>query len=135
MRQRRRRRATEDAAINITPLLDIVFILLIFFIVTTSFAKEFGVDMNRPANAPVKERERTELIAVRIEADGTVLVEDRAVDLRAVRANIESGLARKPQASVVVVAHRAAEAGLMVRVVDQARLAGAANVSLAAPAR
>lgn len=135
MRQRRRRRATEDAAINITPLLDIVFILLIFFIVTTSFAKEFGVDMNRPANAPVKERERAELIAVRIEADGTVLVEDRAVDLRAVRANIESGLARKPQASVVVVAHRAAEAGLMVRVVDQARLAGAANVSLAAPAR
>ena len=135
MRQRRRRRATEDAAINITPLLDIVFILLIFFIVTTSFAKEFGVDMNRPANAPVKERERAELIAVRIEADGTVLVEDRAVDLRAVRANIESGLARKPQASVVVVAHRAAEAGLMVRVVDQARLAGAANVSLAAAAR
>jgi len=134
MRQRRRRRATEDAAINITPLLDIVFILLIFFIVTTSFAKEFGVDMNRPANAPVKERERAELIAVRIEADGTVFVEDRAVDLRAVRANIESGLARKPQASVVVVAHRAAEAGLMVRVVDQARLAGAANVSLAAPA-
>ena len=135
MRQRRRRRATEDAAINITPLLDIVFILLIFFIVTTSFAKEFGVDMNRPANAPVKERERAELIAVRIEADGTVFVEDRAVDLRAVRANIETGLARKPQASVVVVAHRAAEAGLMVRVVDQARLAGAANVSLAAPAR
>ena len=134
MRQRRRRRATEDAAINITPLLDIVFILLIFFIVTTSFAKEFGVDMNRPANAPVKERERAELIAVHIEADGTVFVEDRAVDLRAVRANIESGLARKPQASVVVVAHRAAEAGLMVRVVDQARLAGAANVSLAAPA-
>ena len=134
MRQRHRRRATEDAAINITPLLDIVFILLIFFIVTTSFAKEFGVDMNRPANAPVKERERAELIAVRIEADGTVFVEDRAVDLRAVRANIESGLARKPQASVVVVAHRAAEAGLMVRVVDQARLAGAANVSLAAPA-
>ena len=134
MRQRRRRRTTEDAAINITPLLDIVFILLIFFIVTTSFAKEFGVDMNRPSNAPVKERERAELIAVRIEADGTVFVEERAVDLRAVRANIESGLARKPQASVVVVAHRAADAGLMVRVVDQARLAGAVNVSLAAPA-
>ena len=134
MRQRRRRRTTEDAAINITPLLDIVFILLIFFIVTTSFAKEFGVDMNRPSNAPVKERERAELIAVRIDADGTVFVEERAVDLRAVRANIESGLARKPQASVVVVAHRAADAGLMVRVVDQARLAGAVNVSLAAPA-
>ncbi len=132
---RRRRRKAEDAEISITPMLDIVFILLIFFIVTTSFAKEFGIDMNRPANAPVKERERSELIAVRIEADGSIFVEDRAVDVRAVRANIETGLARKPQAAVVVVADRAADAGLMVRVVDQARVAGAANVSLAAAAR
>ena len=132
MQHRRRRRAAEDACINITPLLDIVFILLIFFIVTTSFAKEFGVDMNRPSNAPVKERERAEVIAVRIAFDGSIFVEDRAVDLRAVRANIETGLARKPQASVVVVAHRDADAGLMVRVVDQARVAGASNVSLAA---
>lgn len=132
MQHRRRRRAAEDAGINITPLLDIVFILLIFFIVTTSFAKEFGVDMNRPSNAPVKERERAEVIAVRIAFDGSIFVEDRAVDLRAVRANIETGLARKPQASVVVVAHRDADAGLMVRVVDQARVAGASNVSLAA---
>ena len=132
---RRRRRKAEDAEISITPMLDIVFILLIFFIVTTSFAKEFGIDMNRPANAPVKERERSELIAVRIEADGSIFVEDRAVGVRAVRANIETGLARKPQAAVVVVADRAADAGLMVRVVDQARVAGAANVSLAAAAR
>ena len=132
---RRRRRKAEDTEISITPMLDIVFILLIFFIVTTSFAKEFGIDMNRPANAPVKERERSELIAVRIEADGSIFVEDRAVDVRAVRANIETGLARKPQAAVVVVADRAADAGLMVRVVDQARVAGAANVSLAAAAR
>ena len=130
--QRRRRRKAESAEISITPMLDIVFILLVFFIVTTSFAKEFGVDMNRPANAPVKERQRSELIAVRIEADGRIFVEDRAVDVRAVRANIETGLARKPQAAVVVVANRAADAGLMVRVVDQARVAGAANVSLAA---
>ncbi len=131
---RRRRRGGQEAEISITPMLDIVFILLIFFIVTTSFAKEFGVDMNRPSNAPVKEQKRTEVIAVRIVADGRIFVEDRAVDVGAVRANIESGLARKPQASVVVVADRAADAGLMVQVVDQARVAGAANVSLAAPA-
>lgn len=133
-RRRRRGRGAEDAAINITPLLDIVFILLIFFIVTTSFVKEFGVDMNRPANAPVQERKRADVIAVRVTADGRVFVENRAVDAQAVRANIESGLARKPDASVVVVADRAADAGLMVRVVDQARVAGAANVSLAAAA-
>lgn len=132
--RRRRRRNAGDAEISITPMLDIVFILLIFFIVTTSFAKEFAVDMSRPSNAPVKEQKRTELIAVRIEADGRVFVEERAIDIGAVRANIESGLARKPSAGVVVVANRAADAGLMVRVVDQARLAGAGNVSLAAPA-
>lgn len=136
MIQRRvRRRAAEDAKIDVTPMLDIVFILLIFFIVTTSFVKEFGVDMNRPANAPVKEQKRSETIAVRIDAAGRIFVEDRLVDLAAVRANIESGLARKPEASVVLVADRAADAGPMVQVVDQARVAGAHRVSLAAAAQ
>lgn len=133
--RRRRRRASDEARIDVTPMLDIVFILLIFFIVTTSFVKEFGVDMNRPANAPVQEQQRSETIAVRIDAAGRVFVEDRPVDLAAVRANIESGLARKPEASVVVVADRAADAGPMVQVVDQARVAGARKVSLAAPAK
>ena len=131
---RRRRRAAEDAEINVTPLLDIVFILLIFFIVTTSFVKEFGVDMNRPSKAPVTEQERSEIIAVRLTESQEVLVDNRVVELAAVRANIEAGLASKPDASVVVIADRAADAGLLVRVVDQARVAGAASVSLAAPA-
>lgn len=131
---RRRRRAAEEAQINITPMLDIVFILLIFFIVTTSFVKEFGVDMNRPSNAPVSEEKRSEVISVRIDSIGQIYVDNRQVELDAVRANIEGGLARKPDASVVVIADRLADAGFMVRVVDQARVAGAQNVSLAAPA-
>jgi len=130
---KRRRRSNEDEAqINITPMLDIVFIMLIFFIVTTSFVKEFGVDVNRPTNAPVKEQEKSEIIAVRIDETDQIFVQDRLVDVRAVRANIESGLANKPDATVVVVAHRLSEAGLLVRVVDQARVAGAEKVSLAA---
>ncbi len=133
--RRHRRRVDEEAEINITPMLDIVFIMLIFFIVTTSFVKEFGVDMNRPTNTPVKEQKRSEVITVRIDASGDVFVEERLVDMGAVRANIESGLARKPGASVVVVADRAADAGFMVRVVDRARLAGAEKVSLAAATR
>lgn len=131
---RRKRRVAEEADINITPLLDIVFILLIFFIVTTSFVKEFGVSMNRPAKAPVKEEEQSKLISVRITERSTVLVDSREVELGAVRANIEAGLASKPDAAVVVIADRAADAGLLVRVVDQARVAGAGSVSLAAPA-
>ncbi len=130
-----RKRSAEEAEINITPMLDIVFIMLIFFIVTTSFVKELGVDLDRPSNAPVKEQKRSEVIPVRIDASGQVFVEDRLVHVGAIRANIVSGLARKPDATVVVIADRNADSGYIVTVVDQARVAGAEKVSLAAAAR
>ena len=130
--RRRLRRGDDEAQINITPMLDIVFIMLIFFIVTTSFVKEFGVDVNRPSSAPVEEQRQSEVIAVRIDNNDQIYIEDRLVDVRAVRANIESSLALQPEAAVVVIADRLADAGLLVRVVDQARVAGAAQVSLAA---
>jgi len=133
--RRRRKRVAEEAEINITPMLDIVFIMLIFFIVTTSFVKELGVALDRPSNAPVKEQKRSEVILVRIDANGQVFIEDRLVNAGAIRANIVSGLARKPDATVVVIADRNADSGYIVTVVDQARVAGAANVSLAATAR
>lgn len=129
---RRRRHEAEEAIINITPMLDIVFILLIFFIVTTSFVKEFAVDMSRPSNEPPKTEKLSEVIFVRIDATGQVFVRDRLTDIRAVRANIVSGLASKPDASVVVAAARNADVGVLVRVVDQARVAGAQQVSLVA---
>ncbi len=130
--RKRQRRADGEAQINITPMLDIVFIMLIFFIVTTSFVTEFGVDVNRPSNAPVQEQERSEIIAVRIDDNGQIFVQERPVDIRAVRANIENGLALQPDAAVVVIADRFSASGLLVRVVDQARVAGASKVSLAA---
>ena len=133
--RKHRKRAAEEAEINITPMLDIVFIMLIFFIVTTSFVKELGVDLDRPSNAPVQEEKRSEVIAVRIEASGQILVEDRPVHEGAVRANIMSGLARKPEATVVVIADRDADSRFIIQVVDQARVAGAAKVSLAAASR
>ncbi len=133
--RRQRKRVAEEAEINITPMLDIVFIMLIFFIVTTSFVKELGVALDRPSNAPVKEQKRSEVILVRIDANGQVFIEDRLVNAGAIRANIVSGLARKPDATVVVIADRNADSGYIVTVVDQARVAGAANVSLAATAR
>ena len=132
---KRRRHSDDEAEINITPMLDIVFIMLIFFIVTTSFVKEIGIDVNRPSNKPVETKKLSEVVAIRIDELGQIQVQNRNVDLRAVRANIESELATKPDASVVVIADRNADAGLLVQVIDQARVAGAEGVSLAAMAK
>jgi biopolymer transport protein ExbD len=129
---RRKHRESNEAIINVTPMLDIVFIMLIFFIVTTSFVKEFAVDMSRPSNEPPKTEKLSEVIFVRIDDTGQIFVRDRLTDIRAVRANIVSGLAQKPDASVVVAAARDADVGILVRVVDQARVAGAQQVSLVA---
>jgi len=129
---RKRHHAAEEAEINMTPMLDIVFIMLIFFIVTTSFVKEFGIDMSRPSNEPPKTEKLSEVVFVKIDDSGQIFVKNRLTDIRAVRANIESGLAVMPDASVVIAASRNSDAGLLVRVVDQARVAGAAKVSLVA---
>ena len=129
---RKHRHVEDDAEINITPMLDIVFIMLIFFIVTTSFVRESAVDMTRPSNEPPKTEKISEVIFVKIDGNGQIFVRERPTDIRAIRANIESGLALKPDASVVVAASRQSDAGLLVRVVDQARVAGAERVSLVA---
>ncbi len=129
---RRKRHEPDEAIINITPMLDIVFIMLIFFIVTTSFVKEFAVDMSRPSNEPPKVEKLSDVIFVRIDDSGQIYIGGRLTDIRAVRANILSGLARKPDASVVVAAARDSDVGILVRVVDQARVAGAQQVSLVA---
>jgi biopolymer transport protein ExbD len=130
--KRRIKKKNDESEINITPMLDIVFIMLIFFIVTTSFVKEISIDVNRPTKSPIKEQKKSDVISVRILDSGQILIQERLISIDAVRANIESSLALKPQASVVVVSDREADAGLLVKVIDQSRLAGAMNVSLAA---
>jgi biopolymer transport protein ExbD len=134
--RRKRRHGGEEAEINITPMLDIVFIMLIFFIVTTSFVKEIALDLNRPSSEPREEKRISEVVTIHIQANGQVEVGNRPVDIRAVRANVEGELATRGfDTPVVVIAHRDADSGLMVRVIDQARMAGADKVSLAAMAR
>lgn len=129
---RKRRHKIDEAEINIAPMLDIIFILLIFFIVTTSFVKESGIDMSRPSNAPPKTEKISEVIFVKIDASDQIFIKDRLTDIRAVRANIESALAASAESPVVVAAARESDAGVLVRVVDQARVAGAVRVSLVA---
>lgn len=132
---RRRKRSDDSLEINVTPLLDVVFILLIFFIVTTSFVRELGVDADRPAGSAGAEYEASEVIAIRIEASGQIFVNERAVDIRSVKANVASRLAGSAEVPVIVIADRQADAGLMVRAMDQARAAGATRISVANMAR
>ena len=132
--RRKFKRVDDEAEINMTPMLDIVFIMLIFFIVTTSFAKELGLSVSRPSNEPDKVKKQSEVILVEISDTGQIKVNGRMVDIRAVRANVERNRAEKPDASVVVVAHKDSDSGILVQVIDQARQAGAENVSIASNA-
>ena len=132
MRNRHSRRQSGGIAeINMTPLIDMVFILLIFFIVTTSFVKETGVQVSRPtAKTAVKKEHANILIAIK--PNGDIWMDKRQIDRRAVRANVERMHAENPEGSVIIVADKDAKTGLLIEVMDQARLAGVANVSIAA---
>ncbi len=127
----RRHAHTEDAEINITPMLDIVFIMLIFFIVTASFVKEAGIDITRPPAATAERKERGNILVAITEND-QIWVDRRQVDPRALRANIERLHAENPQGSVVIQADKDSKNGLLVQVMDAARLSGVTSVSLAA---
>jgi biopolymer transport protein ExbD len=126
-----RRQSGAIAEINMTPLIDMVFILLIFFIVTTSFVKETGVDVNRPTAKTAVKKERANIL-VSIRANGEIWMDKRQIDRRAVRANVERMHAENPEGSVIILADEEAKTGLLIEVMDQARLAGVSNVSIAA---
>jgi len=119
------------AAINLTPLIDMVFILLIFFAVNSTFVKFPGVDVEQlVAKTATLQQASTILIAVT--ATGEVWVDKKKVDVRRLRGVVEQMLVEAPDASVVVLSDEDARTGVVVEVIDQARLAGAAKVALAA---
>ncbi len=117
--------------VNMAPLVDMVFLLLIFFAVTTSFVREAGIDVQRSTAATAEIKERGNIL-IGVTADGRIYWEGKAIDLRSVRAHVERALAEDPESGVVVVADRQSQTWIVVGVMDQCRLAGAANVSLAA---
>lgn len=124
-------RGGDKVDINMGPLVDMVFLLLIFFVVTTSFVKEAGIDVSRSTAATAEVKERGSIM-VGVTSEGEVYFEGKQVDLRSVRGLVERALAEDPEGGVVVVADKASETGVVVGVMDQCRLAGAGNVSLAA---
>ncbi|MED5261287.1 MAG: biopolymer transporter ExbD [Myxococcota bacterium] len=129
--RRRRARQEEESEVNLTPMLDVVFIMLIFFIVTASFVKEAGIDITRPPAATAERKERGNIL-IAITNNDQIWVDRRQVDPRALRANIERLHAENPQGSVIIQADVESKNGLLVQVMDAARLAGVSSVSLAA---
>ena len=127
----RRHAHTEEADINITPMLDIVFIMLIFFIVTTSFTKETGVTIIKPvAGQAVAIQNGTILIGVRPNDD--IWMEKRQVELREVRQMVERARAENPEGSVVIVADKGSRIGTLAQVMDQVKMAGVQGISISA---
>ena len=112
--------AEEEGAIDLTPMLDVVFIMLIFFIVTATFVKEAGVEVNRPDASTADQKDNTTVL-VAINADNSVWIDKRRVDVRSVRANIERLHAESPEGGVVIQADELASVKTFTAVLDAAR--------------
>lgn len=134
-RRKKGRSPDESSEIDLTPMLDVVFIMLIFFIVTASFVKEIGLDVNVPEpneNPPPPDADPN--ILIKITADNQIRMgsgsQERRVDVRAVRSNIDRMRAELPKAAVIIQANDAADVGVYVAVADAARAANILNVVL-----
>jgi|AntAceMinimDraft_9_1070365.scaffolds.fasta_scaffold263553_2 biopolymer transport protein ExbD len=131
MSARRHRPAEEDTELDMTPMLDIVFIMLIFFIVTTSFVKESGVTVNTPQASTAANQENANIF-IAITATGEVWIDRRPVDPRSVRAIVARLHADNPEGSVIIQSDADAATGTLVDVMDQVRLAGVEGIAIAA---
>ena len=129
----RKRRASgadqEHTGIDLAPMLDFVVNLLIFFIITAVFVKEVGLEVNRPTSFEQPQESDSESIQIQILETGEIWVDNRAVDVRAVRANVERMSAVNPESGVLILAQERAPTGTLVEVVDQVRLGGIYNIT------
>ncbi|BCE01047.1 ExbD/TolR family protein [Marinicellulosiphila megalodicopiae] len=120
----------EETAVDLTPMLDVVFIMLIFFIVTASFIKETGVDVRRPESSSANQVQNLSIL-IAVKENGEVWMDRRRIDIRQVRANIERLRAENPKGSVVIQADGKSTTDVVVKVLDAAREAGVLDASLA----
>ena len=121
----------KENEINLTPMLDVIFIMLIFFIVTASFIKESGIDVNKPDDSGPPSPDDTNIL-VSIDENSDIWIAGRSIDPRAVRANIQRLHAEYPDGSVVIQAHKKSYNDTLVQVMDASRQAGVYKISLAA---
>ena len=130
---RKREKHADEMDINITPMLDIVFIMLIFFIVTTSFVRETGIDPQRPVAETATDQGHANIL-IGIDRDGQVWVNRQIVDVSQVRQIVESAVNENPASSAVLIADEEAATGVVLDIMDQVRLGGVANIAIAAEA-
>ncbi len=128
MRKRNKNADADQAEIDLTPMLDVVFIMLIFFIVVASFLKEAGIEVNRPDKSQSDPSDATSIV-VTITGDDQVWMEGRRIDIRAVRANVAKLLASDPEQAFVVRTEPGATSRTLIEVGDAAREAGVASVN------
>jgi biopolymer transport protein ExbD len=131
MRRIVRQKEADGAEIDLTPMLDVVFIMLIFFIVVASFIKEAGIEISRPDDNQQTDPNDAVSILVSVASDGQIWMDNRRVDVRAVRANIQRMLAEDPAAPVTIKVEKGAKTGVVVDIADAAREAGAGSVNWA----
>jgi biopolymer transport protein ExbD len=127
----RRDKPVDEMDINITPMLDIVFIMLIFFIVTTSFVRETGIDPQRPVAETAIEQGHANIL-IGIDSDGQIWVNRQIVQVSDVRLLVENAVNENPESSAVLITDEEAATGIMLDIMDQVRLGGVANIAVAA---
>ncbi len=120
----------DDSSVDITPMLDVVFIMLIFFIVTATFIKESGIEVDKPDAATAEVQEKASIL-VAIDASDQVWINRRPVDIRSVRSIIERLHAENPKGTVVIQADRQSRNDMLVQVMDASRRAGVFNIAMA----
>jgi biopolymer transport protein ExbD len=130
MRRKYHSPTEDDSTIDMTPMLDIVFIMLIFFIVTASFVKETGIDIARPDAKTAVEQSKVAIL-IAIDRNNEIWINRRKITLAALRANVERLRAENPQGGAVIQADKIARTGILVRVMDRLRQAGITKISIA----
>ena len=131
MRRIRKIEPEEESSIDLTPLLDIVFIMLIFFIVTATFTKESGITVNQAA-AQTSKKISGQSVIIGLDAQNSIWLDGRNIDLRAVQINIARLRAENPKLSLIIAADRRSSTETLISVMDASRRAGIENISLAA---
>jgi len=128
---RRRSEDDGDIDVNITPMLDIVFIMLIFFIVTTSFVKETGIDPRKPIAETAEAKPRGNIL-IGVDLDGRIWINNRQVQITQIRQLVEDAVNETPESSAVLIADQESPTGVLIDVMDQVQLGGVTNIAVAA---
>jgi len=127
-----RKRDTQEVEVNVTNMIDVIFVLLIFFVLSTTFTKDTGVDITKPTAESAGQLDK-QYILIGVTRDGAIYLNERQVDLAMLGAILKQEVLRDPEKSVVIAADRGSDMGAVVDIMDECNLAGVKKVSVSAP--